>query len=242
MRRTGWGVVCCALSLASPFGFSDATAQTQSSRIRLQTAQDEIQPDGSDILTQHVEMLILNKVAASTLGQFPITYSEGSTDLSITEAYTLKPDGQKIPLDPATIITQQPPGNNPLMALFTDTKQKILIFPNVQVGDTIVFTEKRHNKQLYFPGQFLRQGDFLPNVPVDDSSITLQRPCPSLPKLTTLNFRKVRRAIIPSIRCTTRTPILNLSKPRLSRTWIVCRDIPFQVSRVMTSLHGHMLV
>ena len=121
-------------------------------------------------------MLILNKVAASTLGQFPITYSEGSTDLSITEAYTLKPDGQKIPLDPATIITQQPPGNNPLMALFTDTKQKILIFPNVQVGDTIVFTEKRHNKQLYFPGQFLRQGDFLPNVPVDDSSITLIAP------------------------------------------------------------------
>jgi hypothetical protein len=176
MRRTGWIVACCALSLTSPFGPNDASAQAQSSRIRLQTAQDEIQPDGSDILTQHAEMLVLNKAAASTLGQFPITYSEGTTDLSITEAYTLKPDGQKIPLDPAAIITQQPPGNNPLMALFTDTKQKVLIFPNVQVGDTIVFTEKRHNKQLYFPGQFLRQGDFLPSVPVDDGSITLIAP------------------------------------------------------------------
>src|SRR4029078_7739631 len=50
------------------------------------------------------------------------------------------------------------------------------IFPNVQVGDSIVFTEKRHNKQLYFPGQFLRQGDFLPNVPVDDSNLTLIAP------------------------------------------------------------------
>lgn len=176
MRKTGWVVISCVLSLTSPFGLRDASAQTQSTRIRLQTAQDEIQPDGSDILTQHVEILILNKVAASTVSQFPISYNEGTTDLSITEAYTLKPDGQKIPLDPAAIITQQPPGNNPLMALFTDAKQKILIFPNVQVGDSIVFTEKRRNKQLYFPGQFLRQGDFLPNVPVDDSNLTLIAP------------------------------------------------------------------
>ena len=188
MRKTGWAVLGVALSLAWPA--ADAWAQV--SRIRLQNAQDEIQADGSDILTQHIEMLILSKGAASALGQFPITYNEGSTDLSITEAYTLKPNGQKIPLDPATIITQQPANSSPLAAIFTDTKQKVLIFPDVQPGDTIVFTEKRINKQLYFPGQFQRQGNFVPTVPVDDATIELIVP-KSLPFNTEahdLDFKK----------------------------------------------------
>lgn len=166
----------CALSAAAACVADGTAAQSQAARIRVETAQVEVQPDGSDVITQHVEMLVLNKGAATTLGQFPISYNEGTTDVDITDAYTLKPDGQKITLDAASIITQQPPNNSPLAALFTDAKQKVLIFPNVQVGDTLVFTEKRRNKQLYFPGQFVRQGDFLPTVPVDDSTLSIIAP------------------------------------------------------------------
>lgn len=175
-RRTGLILFSGALSIACPFVPNQAFSQVQGARIRVQIAQDEIQPDGSEILTQHLEMQVLNAGLASALAQFPITYNEASTEVTIVEAYTLKPDGQKIPLDPGGIVTQQTPSSNALAPLFTDTKQKVLIFPNVQAGDTIVFTEKRHIKQLYFPGQFLKQGDFLPNVPVDDSSLTIIAP------------------------------------------------------------------
>jgi hypothetical protein len=169
-------VFAAALFATFSFGFDKAFSQVQGARIRVQTVQDELQADGSDVLTQHFEMQVLDATLASILAQFPITYNEASTEVSIVEAYTLKADGHKISIEPSGIITQQPPGNNALAAFFTDTKQKVLIFPNVEAGDTLVFTEKRHNKQLYFPGQFLREGVFGPGVAVDDSTLTIIAP------------------------------------------------------------------
>ena len=167
-------VFCAALSTISALGISEACSQAQGARIRVQTTQDEVQPDGSDVFTQHAEMQILSPTLASQLAQFPLTYIEALTDLSIVEAYTLKADSRKIPIEPNGIITQQTPtGNNPLAAIFTDTKQKVLIFPDVEVGDTLVFTEKRHNKPVYFPGQFLKTGVFPANIPVDDTPVTI---------------------------------------------------------------------
>jgi hypothetical protein len=176
MRRTRLFVLCCALVIICPFGLSQAFAQVQGARFRLQIIKDELQPDGSELVTQHSELQVLTPAFASTLAQFPLSYKEGSTDLTIVEAYTLKADGRKIPVEPAGIITQQSPGNSPLMALFTDTKQKVILFPNVEVGDTLAFTEKRQIKQLYFPGQTLKNGFFTPNIPVDDETITIVAP------------------------------------------------------------------
>jgi hypothetical protein len=176
MRRARMIVLCCALMATSAFGLNSAYSQTQGARVRQQTIQDELQPDGSEMITQHSEMQILTPALASALAQFPIVYNEGSTDLTIVEAYTLKADGRKIPIEPDAIITQQTPGNSPLTAIFTDAKQKVLIFPNVEAGDTIAFTEKRHVKQLYFPGQFLKQGVLVPNIPIDSETIAIIAP------------------------------------------------------------------
>jgi hypothetical protein len=169
-------ILWCALLATSALGLNNAFSQTQGARIRLQTIEDELQPDGSEVVTQHSEMQVLTPALASALAQFPIIYNEGSTDVTIVEAYTLKADGRKIPVEPDGIITQQPPGNSPLAALFTDAKQKVLIFPNVEAGDTLVFTQKRHIKQLYFPGQFLNQRVFVPNIPIDSETVTIIAP------------------------------------------------------------------
>lgn len=165
-----------AVTAASLLGPTAVLAQTPGARIRQQVARDEIQPDGSDIFTQHIETQVLNPAFASALAQLPLTYNEAVTSLTIVEAYTLKPDGRKIQIDPAGIITQLPSGTSPLNAMFNDMKQKVLIFPDVEAGDTLVFTEKRQNKQPYFPGQFFKEGGFTTNVAVDDSTLTLVTP------------------------------------------------------------------
>jgi hypothetical protein len=87
--------------------------------------------------------------AAMQLAQFPISYVESMQDIDITEAYTLKADGRKLAVEASAVLTQQAPqaANAPL---FTDMKQKVVIFPNVEVGDTLVLTQKRHDKQTYF--------------------------------------------------------------------------------------------
>jgi hypothetical protein len=114
--------LCGVLVISTSFGLDEAFSQTQGARIRLQTAEDEVQADGSDVLTRHVEMQVLTPTFASQLAQFPISYDEALTDLNFVDAYTLKADGRKIAVDPSSIITQQPPGNNPLAAIFTNQK------------------------------------------------------------------------------------------------------------------------
>ena len=57
--------------------------------------------------TLHTEISPTNEAAAKTLGEQRITYSEATEDLDVTEAYTLKSDGWKVPVDPAKIFVQK---------------------------------------------------------------------------------------------------------------------------------------
>src|SRR5579863_2820945 len=76
-----------------------ALAQTSQMRVRRHAGQVEVRPDGSSIETQHFELQVSGAALAAQLAQFPVFYSEGLTDLSIVEAYTLKSDGRRIPVD-----------------------------------------------------------------------------------------------------------------------------------------------
>ena len=152
-----------------------ALAQNTPARIRLETSQIDVQPDGTAIETNHRELQVFTAKAAMQLAQLPISYIESMQDIDITEAYTLKADGRKLPVDASGILTQQAPqaANAPL---FTDVKQKVVVFPNVEVGDTLVLTARRHDKQTYFKGRFIRQSVFSAVTPVAQYDLTISIP------------------------------------------------------------------
>jgi hypothetical protein len=152
-----------------------AIAQNTPARVRLETTQIDVQPDGTAIETNHRELQVFTAKAAMQLAQFPISYVESMQDIDITEAYTLKADGRKLAVEASAVLTQQAPqaANAPL---FTDMKQKVVIFPNVEVGDTLVLTAKRHDKQAYFKGRFTRQSVFSPLTAVAQYDLTISIP------------------------------------------------------------------
>ncbi|MBN9553414.1 MAG: DUF3857 domain-containing protein [Alphaproteobacteria bacterium] len=145
--------------------------------LRIKQFRDEIVvgPEGRVQSTITSAIQILRVPPTGPAGQLPINYNATLEEVEITGAYTQKADGRKIPVAPAAILTQHAPAQG-LTPVYTDVEQKVIIFPNVEAGDTLVYTETRRDKQAVIPGQFMMAN--YPNLMLgaDDSQFTLRVP------------------------------------------------------------------
>jgi hypothetical protein len=130
--------------LASPFGHRLALAQSAQSA-PTQSAQPPfaLQYEGritiradrtaTDVFTHRMKILTPSAIAA--VSQQQLRFVEGMETLETLEAFTEKSDGTKVPVGPANIITRD--AAQGLQATYMrDQKQRSVIFPDVQVGDT----------------------------------------------------------------------------------------------------------
>ena len=104
-----------------------------------------------------------------------MSYNATLEEVEISGAYTQKVDGRKIPVDPGAIMNQHAPSQG-LAPIYTDVEQKVIIFPNVEAGDTMVYTEKRRDKQAIIPDQFTMANYPNLGLEADDTQITLSIP------------------------------------------------------------------
>lgn len=173
------GSVLCVVSI------DQTVAQNQASaRVRLATEDTVVEPDGTWTDTLHEELQVLSAAAANQLSQQRITFDGNLQAVEVVEAYTLKPDGSKAPVDISTIITQQPQAPaNALAPIYDNQQQKVIIFPNVAAGDTLVFSYKRQQKQPLISGQY-----FLPMVYLQTAALAEARFTVSAPNRLALDF------------------------------------------------------
>jgi transglutaminase-like putative cysteine protease len=111
---------------------------------------------GSDALyteTMHFEITPSNDAAAKGVAQQVFFYNEQTEALDVSDAYTLKSDGRKLPVDPSQIFVQAAPAAAQA-PMFSDMKRKVVVFPDVAANDVLVLTLTRHEKEALFPGQF----------------------------------------------------------------------------------------
>lgn len=134
----------------------------------------DLAPDASQVNEARAELQILDAAAIQQLGQMVITYSDTTQEVKVDEAYTLKKDGTKLAVSPNAIITQQRPGTS-TAPMLTDQKQKVVIFPNVEVGDTLVSVRTLKAKPL-FPGLFAYGQTFPQGVEVDKYDLVYTTP------------------------------------------------------------------
>ena len=125
--------------------------------------------------TLRLELHAANDAAAADIGEQPVPFNDAMQTLEIVEAYTLKPDGRRLPVAPDAIHLQQR-RESPQQSLYNDLRQKVVIFPSVAGGDSIVLTARWHQVQHYIPGHFF----FAEQVPTDgvieDGSETIIAP------------------------------------------------------------------
>jgi len=166
--------VALTLALLTGTCLADDPAPRSPAKIVAEQRRYEVAPDASVVNTLHIELQILLAAAIQSLGQQPISYSDTTQAVDVNEAYTLKKDGTKIPVSPSAIITQQRPGTSGAPVL-SDQKQKVVIYPNVEVGDTLVSTRTMRSKSL-IPGMFSTAVSFPTSVAVGKSEVIFTAP------------------------------------------------------------------
>ena len=80
-----------------------------------------------------------------------ISYQSTLQDLAVVEAYTEKADGRRIDVDRHAIVTRDAAVGD---VDIHDEKIRLVIFPDVAVGDTVVLAVRRDIKKPIFPGQY----------------------------------------------------------------------------------------
>jgi transglutaminase-like putative cysteine protease len=118
---------------------------------------------------------ILGESALRAVGQQSISYVDGMQTLEIVEAYTEKADGRRIAVDPASIMNRDEASG--LNAVYLrDAKARIVIFPDLAVGDSIVLSTRSEIKAGVFPGQFIYDVAFPRQFPLRDSTLQVVAP------------------------------------------------------------------
>ncbi|MDC8760244.1 DUF3857 domain-containing transglutaminase family protein [Janthinobacterium fluminis] len=109
--------------------------------------------DGSYTLTVDDERSIVLERAIGPHGQYYISYNGTLDSVGAIAAYTEKPDGRRLAVGPAQIRDQ----HEPLSAeapMFQDIRVKVIVFPDVAVGDRLVLHYVLTRSGALFPGHF----------------------------------------------------------------------------------------
>jgi transglutaminase-like putative cysteine protease len=156
---------------------SAATAQDATDpifRIVSNSRETVVAADGSSVFKTHSEIKVLKQQAISVMGQQRLNYVDQAQTLNVTEAYTLKPDGRRITVAPDAILDEQS-GNTQNAVVFTGLRQKVILYPNVEPGDTLVYSAVITSKPQL--ANFFIYDTILPDVlPIDQLRISVAFP------------------------------------------------------------------
>ena len=112
-----------------------------------------VDPDGSYTLTVDNVKSIAEQRAVQGHSQFYISYNTTLDEVTAVEGYTEKPDGRRVAVEPEQIKDQQEAASSDA-PMFQDTRMKIVVFPEVAVGDKLAVHYVIRRNIALFPGQF----------------------------------------------------------------------------------------
>ena len=181
----------CAAWLAGSAARAQQAADP-SARIVSNTRETVVAADGSAVFKMNNEIKVLKQQAISVLGQQRIDYTDQIQTLNVTEAYTLKPDGRRIAVMPDAILDQQA-GSGQNSLLFTGLRQKVILYPNVEAGDTLVYTAVVTSKPQL--ANFFMYDAILPDaLAIDQLRISVTFPGSMAVQVDTRNVQVIRTA------------------------------------------------
>jgi hypothetical protein len=146
--------VAASLSL-SPFLADSCLASTQSTPLVIERLIFTIivEADGSSREILHSTDRITSDLGAADYSESYFNYSTSKDHFTVHQAYTLTPDGQRIEVAPNAIrhIDESDDGD---AAMFSDSKDVVIVFPNTSVGARMISLTEEHNHTPAYPGHY----------------------------------------------------------------------------------------
>lgn len=120
-----------------------------------------VHPDGTDEVVDEALDKIETEKGIKSASQADLSYIKGMQTLQILDAYTIKPDGTKVKVRKENIRERDDPTNNGA-DIFSDTKHKIIVYPEVSVGSKLYSKVKTTNFKSLFKNHFIYSEVTLP--------------------------------------------------------------------------------
>ena len=169
--------VVLAVVAALVLAFLALTARAEEPPVTILRAANsyDVRADGSYVNDYELEMRVANDASARREGQQAISYSPAQEELQVVAAYTHKADGSMVPVAPTAMRDQLAPGTAD-RGVITDLRERVLIFPDLAGGDTLVYHIRRLVHRAALPGRFFASIYLSRSVPLLDYTLTVRAP------------------------------------------------------------------
>lgn len=122
--------------------------------------------DGSYRKTRESVIRIETPAAISDMGVQRVSYSGLRETIDSVEGWIIQPDGTKLVVPPESVRTQEE-GTDGGSTEFSDTKYKVIVFPQVRVGSRLYVKTEAVTHTPLFAGEFFRNFELPSELEVD---------------------------------------------------------------------------
>ena len=112
-----------------------------------------VNDDGSYAETRTAALQVLREAAIAGSKQASVSFSTSVQTADVLEAYTLKKDGRQLRASDANYQVSANTGRGGAPA-YSDWTTLSVVFPDVEVGDTLVFGYRITTREPIYPGHF----------------------------------------------------------------------------------------
>lgn len=135
----------------------------------------EVQANGGYTLVREHSIRIDTPQGIDQYGQAKIAYDGKRDRLDIVEAYTIKPNGEKVMVS-LDKIKRQSQAADDIAPYFTDAMVAVIIFPQVEVGSQLYYKSVLVESEPRIKGHFADMTPFMPNRRYEYARISLTHP------------------------------------------------------------------
>ena len=132
--------------------------------------------DATLVETREWSRTILKQSAIDWAKRASVSYNTSVQRAEITEAYTKKADGRRIDVPKENYQIKINKGNDANTPVFSDYSSVSVVFPDVAVGDTVVFSSRIVQTEPIFPKHFSTAEYFSRQMAYDDARVTIEYP------------------------------------------------------------------
>lgn len=132
--------------------------------------------DMTNTARHHTVTRVLDESVLKNAKKKSISYSASIEKAEVLKAYTLKADGTRLEVPKSNYQVKTNEGRAGASPLFSDRAGITVVFPDLEVGDAVVFTYQLTQIEPMFPGHFTAQGVFPKRYAYDKITVSLNVP------------------------------------------------------------------
>ncbi len=135
-----------------------------------------INEDGTAVESYEWSKTVLKESALESSKRASVGYSTSAQKAEVVAAYTLKADGRRIDVPKDNYQVEVNSGKGKDSPVYSDSTTLTVVFPDVAVGDSVVFSYKVTQTQPMFPKNYSATQYFYSQVAYDDVRVRFDYP------------------------------------------------------------------